>query len=220
MTQRPRTEIRRKPKRGVYDRGTINSILDEAVTCSLGIAVSGQPVVIPSLHVRIDEYVYVHGSTAGRTLQTLAGGEPACLMAMLLDGLVLARSAFHHSVNYRSVVVFGEFEPVADTHEKLGALQALTEKLAPGRWGDIRHPTGQELKATAVARIGLEEASAKVRSGPPDDEEEDHTRQVWAGVVPTCLVRLSPEADPHLPAGVPVPEVLPLGSPPGVPFPL
>jgi len=196
------------PKRGFYDRETIERILDEALTCSIGIVDDGQPVVIPSFHVRVGDEVYVHGSSAGRTLRALAGEAPACLTVMLLDGLVLARSAFHHSLNYRSVVVFGSFDPVTDTDEKLHALEALTEKLVPDRWEQIRHPTRQELKATSLVRIGLQEASAKVRTGQPDDEEDDYARQVWAGVVPTRLVRFPPDPDPRLSAGVPVPAAL------------
>lgn len=200
MTLAPsaRTRIRRVPKRAVYDRATIDAILDEALVAHLGFAVDEQAYVIPTLHARIGDLVYVHGSAASRTVRKLAAGVPACLTVTLLDGLVLARSAFHHSMNYRSVVVLGSARLVADADERLAALRAFTEKLVPGRWDEVRAPTEQELRGSSVLALELTEASAKVRSGPPLDDEEDYALDVWAGVVPLRLRADAPAADPRL----------------------
>jgi nitroimidazol reductase NimA-like FMN-containing flavoprotein (pyridoxamine 5'-phosphate oxidase superfamily) len=191
----PRARVRRVPKRAVYDRDAVHAILDEALVSHLGIVQDGQPYVIPTLHARVGDVVYVHGSSASRLLRVLATGAPACLTATLLDGLVLARSAFHHSLNYRSVVVLGSAVPVEGPPERERALEAFTEKLVPGRWGEVRPPSAQELKATRVLAMQLDEASAKVRTGPPVDEEEDLGRDVWAGVVPLALEPRAPEPD-------------------------
>jgi nitroimidazol reductase NimA-like FMN-containing flavoprotein (pyridoxamine 5'-phosphate oxidase superfamily) len=197
-----RTRVRRLPARADYDRATIDAILDEALICHLGFAVDGQPYVIPTLQARDGAIVYLHGSAASRTLRTLASGVPACLTATLIDGLVLARSAFHHSMNYRSVVVLGEARLVTETDELLRVLRLFTEKLAPGRWDEVRGPSRQELKGTKVLAMTLDEASAKVRSGPPSDDDEDYALDVWAGVIPMSLQSGEPLADPLLRAGI------------------
>jgi nitroimidazol reductase NimA-like FMN-containing flavoprotein (pyridoxamine 5'-phosphate oxidase superfamily) len=181
-----RIRIIREPQRGRYDRETIDAILDEALLCHLGFEVEGQPYVIPTLHARVGDTVYVHGSAASRMLKQLAGGVRVCLTVTLFDGLVLARSVFNHSVNYRSVVLLGTAQLVPDG-EKADALRALTEQLAPGRWEEARQPTAKELKATWILALPIEEASAKVRSGPPEDDPEDEHLPVWAGVVPVHL---------------------------------
>jgi nitroimidazol reductase NimA-like FMN-containing flavoprotein (pyridoxamine 5'-phosphate oxidase superfamily) len=196
------------PKRGAHDRETIAAILDAAPVSHLGtVDPAGFPLVIPTLHARIGDDVYVHGSAASRTLRT-AGAADACLTATLLDGLVLARSAVHHSVNYRSVVVFGQAVTLAEPEDKERALEAFTEKLVPGRWPDVRPPTPQELRATAVMRISLAEASAKIRTGPPLDDEEDYALPTWAGTVGLSLVAGAPRPDPRLAAGTEPPAYL------------
>jgi nitroimidazol reductase NimA-like FMN-containing flavoprotein (pyridoxamine 5'-phosphate oxidase superfamily) len=206
MTER--IDIRRMPKRAAYDRATIDSILDEALVCHLGIVWDDGPLVVPTLQARAGDDLYVHGSAASRTLRALAGGIEVCLTVTLVDGVVLARAAFHHSVNYRSVMLFGRAELLDDADEKQRALQAFTEKLVPGRWPDVRPPSPKELKATAVLRLPISEASAKVRRGPPLDDEEDYERNVWAGVIPLDVRRLAPEPDPKLKAGVRLPPYL------------
>jgi hypothetical protein len=197
-----RVRVRRLPKRAAYDRATIHAILDEALVCHLGFVHADQPFVLPTLHARIGDLVYVHGSSASRMLGKLAEGVAVCITVTLIDGLVLARSAFHHSVNYRSVVLLGTARSVTDADEKLAALHAFTEQIVPGRWADIRPPTPQELKATSVLCLPLEEASAKVRTGPPVDDEEDYALHVWAGVLPLRLQALAPVADPQLTPGL------------------
>jgi uncharacterized protein len=187
-----RIRVRREPKRGRYDRDTIDAILDESLISHLGFSVDGQPFVIPTLHARVDDVVYVHGSAASRMLRELEGGAPVCLTATIFDGLVLAKSVFNHSVNYRSVVLFGTARPA---HDKTEALQALTEQLAPGRWEEARQPTEQELKATSILALPIEEASAKVRSGREEDEPEDALLPVWSGVVPVHLAAEPSEYD-------------------------
>lgn len=202
---RPRTRVTRMPKRAIYEREQIEAILDEAPICHVGtVGDGGHPVVIPTLHARDGDSLYLHGSAASPTLRR-AGTAEICVTATLLDGLVLARSAVHHSVNYRSVVVFGQAETVSSDEEKCQALEAFTEKLIPGRWGDARLPTAQELKATGVLRLPLDEASAKVRSGGPLDDEEDYELPVWAGTVPLRLSAGAPHADDRLLPGVECP---------------
>jgi nitroimidazol reductase NimA-like FMN-containing flavoprotein (pyridoxamine 5'-phosphate oxidase superfamily) len=201
-----RTRVRRIPERGVYDRAAIEAILDEGLLCHVGFVHDGQPVVIPTLYARVGDVVYVHGSAASRTLRTLAGGSDVCLTVTLLDGLVLARSAFHHSANYRSVVIFGRARLVEEADEKLTALEAFAEHIAPGRWADVRPPTALELKATKVLALPLVEASAKVRSGPPIDDDEDYSRDTWAGVIPLHLAAGEPDTDARVPRGVAVPD--------------
>jgi uncharacterized protein len=192
-----RTRVRRVPQRGTYDRETIDAILDEALISHMGFVHDGQPVVIPTLHARLGDRLFLHGSAASRMLRTLVKGAPVCATATLVDGLVLARSAFHHSVNYRSVVVFGQATPV-EPDERIRALELFTEKLVPGRWADVRPPTRQELKGTSVLSLPLDEASAKVRTGPPIDEDEDYALPVWAGVLPIRTVVAPPQPDPRL----------------------
>jgi nitroimidazol reductase NimA-like FMN-containing flavoprotein (pyridoxamine 5'-phosphate oxidase superfamily) len=202
----PRTRVRRAPKRAVYDRAAIEAILDEALYCHLGFVDDGQPYVIPTLHARVGDVVYVHGSAASRAVRTLGGAIPACLTVTLADGVVLARSAFHHSLNYRSAVLLGTMRLVTGREERLRALEAFTEQLIPGRWAEVRPPSPQELKGTSVLALPLAEASAKVRTGPPVDDDEDLALPVWAGVLPLRTVTGPPEPDPQLPAGAAPPE--------------
>jgi uncharacterized protein len=204
--QTDRTKLKRLPKRGHFDRETVYGILDEGFICHIGFVVDGQPVVIPTGYARVDDKLYIHGSQASRMLRTLGGGLDACVTVTLLDGLVLARSAFHHSMNYRSVVVFGRAMLVDDPDEKMSALLALSEHIIRGRWNDVREPTELEMKQTTVLSLTLEEASAKIRTGPPLDDEEDYSLPMWAGVVPLKLVAGEPVNDPRLPEGVPVPD--------------
>ena len=177
-----RTRVRRVPARGVYERDSIEAILDATLVSHIGFVADGQPYVIPTLHARIDDRLYLHGSAASRMLRVLEKGAAVCVTATLVDGLVLARSAFHHSINYRSVVVLGEARLVAPEAERLRALELFTEKLVPGRWAEVRSPSKQELKGSKVLALSLDEASAKVRSGPPVDDEPDYDLPVWAGV--------------------------------------
>ena len=205
----PRTRVRRLPKRGVYDRASIDAILDEGLVAHLAFTgEGGQPYAIPTLHARVGDEVWVHGSSASRTLRTLARGARACLTVTLVDGLVLARSIFNHSVNYRSVIVLGEARAVTDPVDKRAALAAFAERVTPGRWADARPPTPSEVKATSILALPLDEASAKVRTGPPVDGDDDHALDVWAGVVPIRLVRDEPVPDPALRAGIEVPGYL------------
>lgn len=185
--------VKREPERGVYDRETIDAILDEALVCHLGFDVDGQPYVIPTLHARIGDRLYIHGSAASRMLRHAASGMRVCVTVTLLDGLVLARSVFNHSINYRSVVVLGVATNV-EGDEKAEALRAFTEHVAPGRWDEARQPTAQELKATWILSLPLTEASAKVRSGPPEDDPEDLDFPAWSGVVP---IHLAAEPSPY-----------------------
>jgi nitroimidazol reductase NimA-like FMN-containing flavoprotein (pyridoxamine 5'-phosphate oxidase superfamily) len=201
-----RVRIRRRRERGRYEREVVDAILDEALIAHLGIAgTDGQPLVIPTLHARCGDVVYCHGSAASRTLRALAAGAPACLTVTLLDALVLARSAMHHSANYRSVMLLGQATVVTGHDEKLAALEAIVEHIVPGRWADVRWPTENELKATSILALPIEEASAKIRSGPPLDDEEDYSMDVWAGVIPLASGPMPPEADPRLPAAIAAP---------------
>jgi nitroimidazol reductase NimA-like FMN-containing flavoprotein (pyridoxamine 5'-phosphate oxidase superfamily) len=203
-----RTRVRRVPARGEYERDTIDAILDEALISHVGFVHDGAPVVIPTLHARLGDRLYLHGSAASRMLRTLERGVPVCVTTTLVDGLVLARSAFHHSVNYRSVVVFGEARAVEPQEERLRALELFTEKLVPGRWADVRAPTRQELKGTKVMSLPLDEASAKVRTGPPVDDDEDYDLPVWAGVLPMSRATAPPEPDPRLDPSIETPGYL------------
>jgi hypothetical protein len=194
-TPTPRTKVRRLAKRAVYEKERVHSILDEGILCHVGFTLDGQPYVIPTLYARSGETVYMHGSGASRMLKTLAQGVDVCLAVTLIDGYVLARSAFHHSMNYRSVTVLGRAHLVDDPAKKLEALRLITDRIVPGRWDEVRGPNELELKQTAVLALPLEEVSAKVRAGPPADDEEDYALPVWAGVIPI-----------HLQLGGPIPD--------------
>ena len=200
-----RTTVRRLPDRGVYDRAAIEAILDEGLFCHVGFAVEDQPFVIPCVYARIGQRLYLHGSPASRMLRAVAAGAPVCVTVTLLDGLVLARSAFHHSVNYRSVVVLGTASRVDDAEERLAALRAIVEHVVPGRWDEARRPSAAELAQTLVVALPLSEASAKVRSGGPKDDAEDHALDVWAGVVPLAIVAGAPIAASELREGISIP---------------
>jgi uncharacterized protein len=198
-----RVRLRRRRERGSHDRAVIDAILDEALIAHLGIAEpDGQPLVIPTLHARRGDVVYLHGSAAGRISKGLATGAPVCLTVSLIDGLVLARSAMHHSANYRSVMLLGEAAIVREPEQKLAAFQAIVEHIVPGRWPDVRAPTDNELKATAVLALPIDEASAKVRVGPPVDDEEDYSLPTWAGVIPLVTEARAPEPDARLADGI------------------
>jgi hypothetical protein len=206
FTPTPRTRVRRAPKRATYDRAAVEAILDEGLICHLAFVHDGHPFCIPTLHARVGDVVYVHGSAASRMVRSLEGGAPACLTVTLVDGLVLARSAFHHSMNYRSAVVVGSLHDVTDPAERERALEAFTEHLLPGRWAEVRPPNRKELKATSVLAMPLDEASAKVRTGPPVDDDEDYALPVWAGVVPLGTAPGVPIPDPRLTPGTPLPD--------------
>jgi len=197
--------VRRYPTRGVYDRKAIEAILDEGLVCHVGFVHDGAPVVIPTLYARVGDRVYLHGSAASRMLRTLSGGCEICLTVTLVDGLVLARSAFHHSANYRSVAVFGRAYPVSESDAKLVALEAFSEHLVPGRWTDVRPPNERELKATMVLALALDESSAKIRTGPPVDDEADYNSDTWAGIIPLCLRASEALADERVQPDLAVP---------------
>jgi hypothetical protein len=198
--------LRRKRERGSYEREAIDAILDEALVAHLGIVEDGQPVVLPTLHARAGDVVYCHGSSASRTLRAMASGARVCLTVSLIDGLVLARSAMHHSANYRSAVLLGTARLVEDDDERLAGFEEIVERIVPGRWKDVRPPTENELKATALLALPIEEASAKVRTGPPIDDEPDYSLPAWAGVIPLSLRAGEPQPDARLAAGIPVPD--------------
>ncbi|MGB7210712.1 MAG: pyridoxamine 5'-phosphate oxidase family protein [Pyrinomonadaceae bacterium] len=206
IAQTNRTRLKRLPKRGAFDRATIYPILDEALICHVGFAVEGQPYVIPTGFALIGDDLYIHGSSASRMLRNIASGIDICVTVTLLDGLVLARSAFHHSMNYRSVVILGKAELVEDADEKNRALEAFTEHVIPGRWAEVRWPTELELKATSVLKLPIEEASAKIRTGDPVDDEEDYEMGVWAGVLPLKLQHETAIADTRLQDQIEVPK--------------
>ena len=195
FTRTERNRIKRLPKRGQYDRATIYQILDEALICHVGFVDKRQPYVIPINFARIEDSIVMHGAKASRLLKHIQAGHPICVETTIVDGLVLARSVFHHSINYRSVVIFGKGRLVEDEQEKLSALQAVTEHLIPGRWQEARLPNRKELNATSVVAIKIDEASAKVRVGPPVDEEEDYALPVWAGTLPLKELPLAPIRD-------------------------
>jgi uncharacterized protein len=208
FTPTERTQVKRLPKRGNYERETVYSILDTAFVCHVGFSVDGQPFVIPTNYGRSGDTLYLHGSAASRMLKTLSGGVPVCVTVTHVDGLVLARSAFHHSVNYRSVVILGKAQLVEDPAEKMEALRIFTEHVMKGRWNDVRIPTEQELKATIVLSLPLEEVSAKVRTGGPIDDEADYALPVWAGVLPLETVAKTPLPDAQRKNDPPIPEYL------------
>ena len=205
-TPTARTRVVREPERGVYDREEAYRILDEGFICHVGFMADGQTFVIPTSYGRSGDNLYIHGSAASRMLRNLDGGIPVCVTVTLLDGLVLARSVFNHSMNYRSVVILGTASLVQEPAEKLEALRRLSEHILPGRWNDSRQPNEKELKATSVLRIPIQEFSAKVRQGPPIDDEEDYAFRTWAGVVPLETVARSPIADERCDPGIAVPD--------------
>lgn len=200
-----RTQVRRLRDRGVYDIDTIHEILDEGMVCHVGFAVDGRPWVIPTAYVRIGDALYVHGANANHALKSVADGAPACVTVTLMDGLVLARSTFHHSINYRSVVLFAQGERVDDPEEKAVVLDALVEHLVPGRTADARGANASELKQTLVIRLPIDEASAKIRTGDPIDDAEDMSLPVWAGVIPLTVDAAAPLDAADLEPGIPVP---------------
>ncbi len=204
-----KTEITRLPKRGNYEKATVYSILDEALVCTISYVREGEPFQIPTGFCRIDDYLYIHGSVGSFYMRELAEKKSStCISITLLDGLVLARSAFHHSVNYRSVIIFSKPEKVEDKKELYHALEIFTNKMQPGRWNDVRKPTDGEWKATMLLKFKIEEASAKIRTGPPKDDDEDNSLDVWAGVVPLKLMRQPVIPDPELRENVQLPEYL------------
>ena len=209
-TQSPttRTRVVREPHRGVYDREEVYRILDEGFLCHVGFAVDGQPFVIPTSFGRKDANLYIHGSAASRMLRQMKEGVPVCITVTLLDGLVLARSVFNHTMNYRSVVILGKATLVDDPKEKLEGLKVLSDHILPGRWDDSRQPNEQELKATSLLRVPIEEFSAKVRTGPPIDDAEDMNFPTWAGVVPIELTAGTPVDDQQLDPGIGVPAYI------------
>ena len=202
-----KTRIRRVPKRAIHDRDAVYAMIDEAMVAHVGFVVDGQRYVIPVTIVRLGDYLYLHGSRNSRMIRVLESGAPACITVTHLDGLVVARSGFHSSMNYRSVIVFGTAEKVTGS-EKADALDRFTERLIPGRGADLRPHRPQELRATTVLRVALEEISAKARTGPPIDDEDDYALPVWAGVIPLRLTAGSPEPDPKLRSSIPVPPYL------------
>src|ERR1700722_13016378 len=200
-----RTRVKRLPKRASYDRDAIDSILDSALVCHVGFAIDGQPYVIPTLHVRIEDHLYIHGSAASRMLGAAAERTPIAVTVTHIDGLVLARSAFHHSVNYRSGVILGAATLLTDPTEKFAVIKGLIEHVAPGRWDHIRHPNEKELAATSVLSIPIVEASAKLRSGDPIDDEADYALPIWGGQIAFETRALAPVADARLAASTPIP---------------
>jgi len=205
FTPNERTRVVREPQRGVYDRETIYKILDEGMVCHVGFSTDGQPFVIPTLYARIGDAIYFHGSAASRMLRGVSEGANVCLTVTLTDGIVLARSVFNHSMNYRSVVALGKATLIDAPQEKLEALRAFTEKILPKRWDDARQPNEKELKATSILRLPLTEASAKVRVGPPEDDAPDLALPIWAGVIPLCTVTGAPIRDERCDLGIPLP---------------
>jgi nitroimidazol reductase NimA-like FMN-containing flavoprotein (pyridoxamine 5'-phosphate oxidase superfamily) len=201
-----RTEVKRLPDRAAYDRETVEAILDEGFVCHVAFVTDGGPVVIPTIYGRLGDFLYLHGSSASRMLRQLKRGVEASVSVTHVDGLVLARSAFHHSLNFRSVVLFGTAVEVTDAGEKLAALQAIVEHVVPKRWQDVRGPTSQEFLRTLVLRLPLSEASAKVRTGPPLVDEEDYSLGCWAGVIPIHSEYGEPVDDPRLAAGISPPD--------------
>jgi len=206
FTPTERTRVVREPQRGVYDREVIYKILDEGLVCHAGFVADGQPFVIPTLYARVGDAIYFHGSAASRMLRGAAEGAQVCVTVTLTDGIVLARSVFNHSMNYRSVVALGKATLVEKAEEKLAALRAFTEKILPGRWDDARQPNERELKATSILRLPLTEISAKIRTGPPEDDAEDYALPVWAGVIPLRVVAGAPIRDERCDLGIPVPR--------------
>ncbi len=203
-----RNQVRRIAKRGKYDKETIYPILDEGFLCHVSFCINEQPFIIPTLFARVEDAIYIHGSHISRMLKTLAEGVPICLSVTLVDGLVLARSAFHHSMNYRSTVIFGTGKLVTDEAEKLLALKAISDHLLPERWEDCRQPNAKELNVTSVIKIEIEEASAKIREGMPVDDKEDYDLPIWAGVLPITQTFGAPVSDGKLSKNIETPDYL------------
>ncbi len=207
-TKTGRTTLKRKHERGSYDRARVHAILDEALICHVAFEHDGAPALIATAHWRARETLYIHGSSANRALRALEAGGPACIAVTFLDALVLARSGFHHSFNYRSVIIYAVARKVSGKAEKLAAMKACMEKIAPGRWAELRAPNGQEIKATTVLAFDLDEVSAKIRDGGPIDEPEDMDDPVWAGLVPVTSGFGAPERDPQQADSIPLPAYL------------
>jgi nitroimidazol reductase NimA-like FMN-containing flavoprotein (pyridoxamine 5'-phosphate oxidase superfamily) len=201
-----RTRVVREPQRAVYDRGAIYEILDEGFVCHVGFTADSQTYVIPTMYARVEDSIYFHGSAASRMLRNISNGVSVCITVTLTDGLVLARSVFNHSMNYRSVVALGIAKLVDDPAEKLNALHAFTEKILPGRWNDARQPNEKELRATSILRLPLTEISAKVRIGPVEDDTDDYALPVWAGIVPLRLVADAPIRDERCDSSLTIPD--------------
>jgi nitroimidazol reductase NimA-like FMN-containing flavoprotein (pyridoxamine 5'-phosphate oxidase superfamily) len=201
-----RTRVKSRPERAAYDPETIAAILDEGLICHVGFAIDSQPFVIPTIYARVGRSIVLHGAPASRMLRAAKTGAPLCITVTLHDGLVLARSAFKHSVNYRSVVIIGTASEIADRTQKLAALRALVEHVMPGRWSEIRQPSEAELRATTVLSVPTVEASAKVRQGPPVDSEDDYLLEVWAGEIPLRFMAAAPKADPRLSPDITLPS--------------
>jgi len=208
IRQTPRSRVRRLPKRASYDAGTIYAILDAGFICHVGYVIDGEPYVTPTAYWREGNHLYWHGSHASRMLRVVGDGAPVCIAVTHLDGLVAARSGFHHSLNYRSVMLFGRARRIDDPAHKRAALDAFIERLYPGRTAEVRPPTTEELKATTVVSMPIDEASAKMRSGPPLDDEDDYALPVWAGVIPVAMRYGAPVADARLPKKIPLPPYL------------
>ena len=206
IPETPRTKLKRLPKRGSHERQVINDILDEGFICHVGFVVEGRPVVIPTGYGRVGDRLIIHGSQASRMLRAVGQGIDVCVTVTLIDGLVLARSAFHHSMNYRSVVIFGQASLIEDEEEKAAALLALSEHMIPGRWNEVRLPNQSEMRQTTVLSLPIEEASAKIRVGPPLDDAEDYQLPVWAGVLPLHVVAGEAVTDPDSQVVAPLPE--------------
>ena len=208
LKKTPRSRLKRRPGRGSFEREAVNAVLDAGLICHVGYVIDGAPLVTPTLHWRMGDKVFWHGSAASRALRTQAAGGDVCLTVTLLDGLVMARSAFHHSVNYRSAMLFGRAHKLEDRGEQMVAMEGLLDRVAPGRWQDARPPTDKELKATLILWMAIEEGAAKVRSGPPIDDAEDMSIPCWAGVVPVAPTLGKPVPDPLMKAGVAPPPYL------------
>jgi nitroimidazol reductase NimA-like FMN-containing flavoprotein (pyridoxamine 5'-phosphate oxidase superfamily) len=208
MNKSHRSKINRLPSRGYYDKETINQIIDEALYCYISFVHNDQPYIIPTIHARMGDRIVLHGAKGSRLLKHIAGGNKVCVGITLMDGLVLARSVFHHSMNYRSVVLFGKGKVLEDKGKKLEALKEITEHLIPGRWEDARKPNEKELNATTVISIDIDEASAKIRTGHPIDDEEDYNLSVWAGLIPISQKFDSPENDPKLNEDIALPNYI------------
>jgi uncharacterized protein len=206
FTPTERSRVKRVHERGAYDRESVYGVLDAGLLCHVGYVIDGQPYVTPTCYWRDGDRLYWHGSSASRMLRTLETGVPVCLTVSMLDGLVLARSGFHSSINYRSVMAYGTAKTVSDADEKLAALVAFSERLTPGRWDELREANEQELKATTVVAMAIDEASTKIRTGGPNDDDEDYVLDIWAGVVPVTTVIGEPIVDEKLRPGIPMPD--------------